>query len=79
MIIMYTMEYIKGIWYAIRNKPVTIVTEQVVQVPFTAADINRLEQVFKTCTYVPDQVSIEQVAYTAGQVSVVEYMKRIKT
>jgi len=72
----YIKEYIKGIYYSILNKRITRVEQEVVQIPFTIKQVEHIDKLFPVVNYTLNKTTIQDVAFTAGQRTVVEYIRR---
>lgn len=68
--------YIKGIFYALMNKPVTkvVTKENVVVQPFTKQQIKHLEDVFKLPVF-KEGMTLTEIANQTGKYEVVEFIK----
>ena len=66
-------KYLYGLYLALCNKPVVAIREMIVTRPFTKEQLKRL---FAPADY-HDGMTLEQVAFDAGQVRVINYLHNL--
>jgi hypothetical protein len=67
------MEYLRNLWLALINKPNICIKEQVIQVPFSIAQVDALDKLFPLKRI--GNTSVRDLLINEGQRTVIDYIK----